>query len=113
MRRIGNWAVAVAALVLLASVGMTALSDPPWARRPTRRLNRRPDTAAAAQPSPQAPASGYVGTETCVGCHTGYDGTINQTKHGFAANARTPMATSRAANRATARARPTRATRRR
>ena len=56
--------------------------------------------AAAADPSPpdqaqQAPGSlpkGYVGSETCATCHTGFDTSINATKHGQAKNPRTPMA---------------------
>lgn len=92
MRRIGNWAVALATLITLASVGLAARSASPTGApsAPTAA------TAAKAAPAPttqQAPASGYVGAETCVGCHTGYDATVNNTKHGFKGNSRTPMAT--------------------
>ena len=49
--------------------------------------------APASPPSKQhAPQSGYVGAETCVGCHENYDTTVTPTKHGFKANERTPMA---------------------
>ena len=102
MKRFGNWAVALATLIAMASVGMKALSEPPAG------ATRAPAPAAAAEvpatpgfTSPagvvpasaqQAPQSGYVGAETCVGCHTGYDGTVEKTKHGFKGNSRTPMA---------------------
>ena len=52
------------------------------------------------------PQAGYVGSETCAGCHSGYDATVNTTKHGFTANPRRRWR-SRAASRATARARRT------
>jgi Cytochrome c554 and c-prime len=93
MRRFGNWAVAMATLMMLGSVGMKALTEPgPGATR-VAPAAAAPAAAPAQTATPQAPASGYVGAETCVGCHTGYDGTVNATKHGFRANARTPMAT--------------------
>ncbi|MGE3275324.1 MAG: DmsE family decaheme c-type cytochrome [Vicinamibacterales bacterium] len=38
------------------------------------------------------PQSGYVGAETCVTCHEGYDHNISTSKHGFAADPRTPAA---------------------
>ena len=94
MRRVGNWAVAVATLTMMASVGMKALSEPSAGAAvvaPT--LSAAASTAASASAAAQqTPASGYVGAETCVGCHTGYDANVAPTKHGFAANSRTPMA---------------------
>ena len=57
--------------------------------------------AKPATPAPAAPAAaqapkelpkGYVGSETCATCHTGYDTSINATKHGQAMNPRTPAA---------------------
>ena len=33
------------------------------------------------------PQAGYVGSETCAACHSGYDHTVDITKHGFRANA--------------------------
>ena len=42
--------------------------------------------------APQAPKAGYVGEETCATCHTGYDGTVAATKHGFKAHEGTPAA---------------------
>ncbi len=84
MRRFGNWAVAVATLMMLGSVGMKALTEPgPGATRVAPAAAAVPAAAPAQTATPQAPASGYVGAETCVGCHTGYDGTVNATKHGF------------------------------
>jgi DmsE family decaheme c-type cytochrome len=46
---------------------------------------------AAAQPA-QPAQQGYVGTETCVTCHEGFDTTINATRHGFVRDPRTPAA---------------------
>src|SRR5688572_21162370 len=50
--------------------------------------------ASNSSPPPQAaaPQKGYVGTETCATCHTGFDASINATKHGQARNPRTPAA---------------------
>jgi DmsE family decaheme c-type cytochrome len=90
MRRLGNWAVAVATLMMLASVGIAALSEP--AAGPPRAAAVAAPAPAPAGGAQQAPASGYVGTETCVGCHSGYDSNVAPTKHGFKANTRTPMA---------------------
>lgn len=42
--------------------------------------------------APSTPQAGYIGAETCVGCHDGYDRSVDATKHGFKANPRTPMA---------------------
>ncbi len=56
-------------------------------------------TAKPATPAPTAPAQapaqppqGYAGSEACATCHTGYDSSINATKHGFTSNPNTPMA---------------------
>ena len=38
------------------------------------------------------PQAGYVGSETCAACHSGYDHTVDITKHGFKANLMTPAA---------------------
>jgi DmsE family decaheme c-type cytochrome len=51
--------------------------------------------AAATTTTPQAPAAlppGYAGAEACATCHTGYDASINASKHGQANNPRTPAA---------------------
>lgn len=96
MNRFGNWAVAAATLMAIASVGISA------------RVGAATPGAAGADPvvtvgvgaaaieaeaqAPQAPQSGYLGSEACAVCHEGYDHTISATKHGFAANARTPAA---------------------
>jgi DmsE family decaheme c-type cytochrome len=44
------------------------------------------------QAAPQTPQAGYIGAEACATCHEGYDKAVEATKHGFKANARTPMA---------------------
>jgi DmsE family decaheme c-type cytochrome len=38
------------------------------------------------------PQAGYVGSDTCAACHSGYDHTVDITKHGFRANEMTPAA---------------------
>jgi DmsE family decaheme c-type cytochrome len=91
MRRIGNWAVFLASVLALASVGMSAMAAPAAGGPPPVPAAV---SIAATQGATQAPAqSGYAGSDTCVVCHDGYDRTINDTKHGFAQNARTPAAT--------------------
>jgi DmsE family decaheme c-type cytochrome len=50
-----------------------------------------PATPAAPQ-APATPPAGYVGSETCATCHTGYDSSINASKHGHAMNPNTPAA---------------------
>jgi DmsE family decaheme c-type cytochrome len=58
----------------------------------------RPAAVAAAplpaeqQQAPPTPQPGYVGTETCATCHTGYDTSVAATKHGQVSNPRAPMA---------------------
>jgi DmsE family decaheme c-type cytochrome len=42
--------------------------------------------------SAQAPASDYVGTETCVSCHGEQADALSRTEHGRTANPRTPLA---------------------
>ncbi|MGE0040553.1 MAG: DmsE family decaheme c-type cytochrome [Vicinamibacterales bacterium] len=73
-RRLVRAAVTVGAVALWLALPATAGAD---ARR------------AKDQAPPQ---SGYVGAETCVTCHEGFDHNIGQTKHGFAADPRTPAA---------------------
>jgi DmsE family decaheme c-type cytochrome len=58
-----------------------------------------PVAASVGEAPPQAPAQpapaaqpGFVGTETCVTCHEGFDTTINATRHGFVRDPRTPAA---------------------
>ena len=58
-------------------------------------LPAAPLVAAAPQAQPAAPATppqGYVGSETCATCHTGYDTSINASKHGQVRNPNTPAA---------------------
>jgi DmsE family decaheme c-type cytochrome len=45
-----------------------------------------------AQQKPAAPAVGYVGSDTCVLCHTTHEGNLKGTPHGQAANPRSPAA---------------------
>ncbi len=100
MKRFGDWAVFFATLMAAASVGISALADPvasaaSAAPAPAIAV-AAPAPAAMAAPASnaaqQAPQSGYLGSEACVVCHENYDRTIEATKHGFKANARTPAA---------------------
>ena len=49
-------------------------------------------TPPAAQQAPATLPAGHAGTEVCATCHTGYDTSINASKHGQAKNPRTPAA---------------------
>ena len=51
-------------------------------------------TAAQGQPpaAAGAPANGFVGDDTCIGCHEGEGTSLSHTPHGKAQNARTPAA---------------------
>jgi DmsE family decaheme c-type cytochrome len=42
--------------------------------------------------APDLQQQGYVGSETCVTCHEGYDASVNRSKHAFAKDPRTPAA---------------------
>jgi DmsE family decaheme c-type cytochrome len=54
---------------------------------------RRPATEEQAKPSaPLPPQAGYVGSEVCATCHTGYDTSIAGSKHGLVRDPRTPAA---------------------
>ena len=101
MKRFGNWAVFLATLMAVASVGISALATPAVeaaAAAPAAAAAMIAPAAPDASESPGAPAagqaaqSGFIGTEACVVCHENYDKTVEVTKHGFRANARTPMA---------------------
>src|SRR5688500_10618036 len=49
--------------------------------------------ASAQQPqAPATPQPGYAGSEACATCHTGYDASINASKHGQVKNPRSPAA---------------------
>src|SRR5204863_5726541 len=80
----------------------------PQASAPTLTMSQAPAQAKPAAPKPAAPAApapasapaqapttpppGYAGSEACATCHTGYDSSINASKHGQANNPRTPAA---------------------
>ena len=76
MTLFSKWAILLTSLMAgaVATVGISA---------------RAPESPPSTR---QAPQTGYVGAETCVGCHENYDTTVTPTKHGFKANERTPMA---------------------
>jgi DmsE family decaheme c-type cytochrome len=48
--------------------------------------------AATAPQTPAPPQAGYIGSETCATCHTGYDSSIARSKHGQVRDARAPAA---------------------
>ena len=94
-------AVFVAALTTAVLAGtVDSAADHPQAAQ-TAPKPATPQTAKPATPqttvvaTPQAPATpqaGYVGTEVCATCHTGYDTSINATRHGLAKHPGTPAA---------------------
>ena len=100
MKRFGNWAVFLSALLATASVGMSAVANPapdaplpPSASEAIVGATGAPPGGDVAQAQAGQPApTGYVGSDTCVVCHENYDKTIEATKHGFRANERTPAA---------------------
>src|SRR5690349_10442426 len=69
------------AVVLFATV-LSATQSAPKPATP------QPADAPQAQATPPA---GYAGSEACATCHTGYDASINASKHGFASNPKAPM----------------------
>ena len=94
-------------LLLFAGALSTSLTRPivveasapagePQAQQPAKPA---PQPSAPAKPPAEPPAqaaatpqAGYVGTEVCATCHTGYDTSINASKHGFAKHPGTPAA---------------------
>ena len=97
---------AAAALLLAAVLGAALQREPvleasstPPARDAAQAAKVAPAVKAAepakvTEPAqaPATPPKGYVGSDMCATCHTGYDAAVNATKHGMSANARTPMA---------------------
>jgi DmsE family decaheme c-type cytochrome len=83
------WAAAFA----VRATAWTPPAAPPVPPAAVPELNAATATGDEAAPvPPDGQQAGYVGTETCVTCHEGYDTTINGTKHGFVRNPRTPAA---------------------
>jgi DmsE family decaheme c-type cytochrome len=70
--------------VLVPAIGAIATNDAPPA----------PPAHAVAIPATAQDGGqvGYVGQDTCVTCHEGYDSAVNKSKHGFAKDPRTPAA---------------------
>jgi DmsE family decaheme c-type cytochrome len=93
MKRLFVFGVAGLWLTLFVMRALAAAPSPDAASVPARPIpalaGARMAQAPAAPPQAQA---GYVGQDTCVTCHEGYDTTINASKHGFARDARTPAA---------------------
>ena len=96
----GSLAVFSTAAVFVAALTTAVLAgtaDSPPADHPqAAQTAAKPATPQTTKPAtPQAPASpqaGYVGSETCATCHTGYDTSINATRHGLAKHPGTPAA---------------------
>ncbi len=93
----GSLALVSASLMMAASVALAAFNTTSTPSiTPAATIVAAPsvahgDTASPAPAQAQAPASGYVGADTCIVCHENYDRTISASKHGFAGNARTPV----------------------
>jgi DmsE family decaheme c-type cytochrome len=85
-----------AAMLFAASLVTVVYSAPsdqaPAAVAPAAKLSLAQSAPAQAPATPPAPQAGYIGAEACATCHEGYDKQVEGTKHGFKANARTPMA---------------------
>ena len=78
----------VAWLWVAAAAGWLSLSP-----SPTQAPPKSPAPSQATTPPPAAaPQPGYVGSDTCVTCHTDQETSINGSKHGQAKNPRTPAA---------------------
>jgi DmsE family decaheme c-type cytochrome len=92
MRRFGNWAVYLASIMAMASVGISALAGPAGSATPDTPGTAAvaPASAPAAAAARQTPQSGYLGSEACVVCHENYDRAVEVTKHGFKGNALAP-----------------------
>jgi DmsE family decaheme c-type cytochrome len=87
--------VLLAALVWAATfvVRTTAWAPPPADAPALISGSEETGPAAGVVSAPgETQQAGYVGQDTCVTCHEGYDTTINATKHGFVKNPRTPLA---------------------
>jgi DmsE family decaheme c-type cytochrome len=80
------------ALLRPVIVEARAPADGPQAAPAAKPAPAAPQTPAAAPQAPATPQAGYVGTEVCATCHTGYDTSINATRHGLAKHPGTPAA---------------------
>ncbi|HEX8030665.1 MAG TPA: DmsE family decaheme c-type cytochrome [Vicinamibacterales bacterium] len=91
----------VAALLFCAVLGISlnrapaieaaAVSTPPEEQAKPPAAPAKPAAAApAAEQAPATPPPGYAGSEACATCHTGYDSSINASKHGQVHNPRSP-----------------------
>ena len=82
----GFLAIFFAAAVFAIVLGNAVFTAEPLA---TAKEDPQATTPAQAPPTPQA---GYAGSEACATCHTGYDSSINASKHGQVKNPRSPAA---------------------
>ena len=86
------WVAALAAGVSSAAPAAVAPApapSPPPVETAQAQAQTPPAPTAAA---PAAPGQEYAGADTCIVCHEGPGTGIDKSKHGFKANARTPMA---------------------
>src|SRR5689334_6742591 len=58
----------------------------------SRAQTAAPGQAPPAKAAPAAPAPGYVGSDTCLTCHSDMEATLKGTQHAQAHNPRTPSA---------------------
>ena len=75
---------------LVPAIGVIAPGDAPPVGHPVD-LQQGGATSPAGQDG-QNGQTGFVGQDTCVTCHEGYDSAVNRSKHGFAKDPRTPAA---------------------
>ena len=70
------------------------IAAPAPAPAPSADITREAPPGESTEPgtAPDRQQAGYIGQDTCVTCHEGFDRTINATKHGFVRHPRTPAA---------------------
>ena len=85
--------IAVTRAPIVEAAGASQAPAPkPQAAQPPPKPATPQTTVVATSQAPGTPPAGYVGSEVCATCHTGYDTSINASKHGQAHDARTPAA---------------------
>ena len=97
---INRFVLPLAAALWIAALATGVSSAAPEAVAPAPAPSPAAVATAHAQPQPPAPTAAapaapgqeYAGADTCIVCHEGLGTGIDKSKHGFKANARTPMA---------------------
>ena len=87
---VAAWCLAV----VVTTSGAVETSQPAAAQLPAPRaaLAQAPATKAPAPQTQSQPASGYVGSDTCLLCHSDQEDTLKGTRHAQALNPKSPAA---------------------